>query len=317
MEMQQNVNKEIGDLVKKVLADYDGGKNIDATDIFNKPDRNEVIDIVNNLFFVMYPGYFKDLTYRFYNPKNGIALMLEDIFYRLNKQVALAIDFKGTMTEEKRKEESYRICTAFVEKIPQIREYLETDLLATYDGDPAASSFEEIIIAYPGLIAITIYRMAHELYLLNVPVIPRLMTEFAHSRTGIDIHPGATIGKNFFIDHGTGIVVGETSIIGENVKIYQGVTIGALSTRGGQKLSGKKSHPTIEDNVVIYAGASILGGETVIGKNSVIGGNTFITSSVPADTRVSIKNPEMEFCSSGKKHVKEEIQQSEEWFYII
>ena len=315
--MQQNVNKEIGDLVKKVLADYDGGKNIDATDIFNKPDRNEVIDIVNNLFFVMYPGYFKDLTYRFYNPKNGIALMLEDIFYRLNKQVALAIDFKGTMTEEKRKEESYRICTAFVEKIPQIREYLETDLLATYDGDPAASSFEEIIIAYPGLIAITIYRMAHELYLLNVPVIPRLMTEFAHSRTGIDIHPGATIGKNFFIDHGTGIVVGETSIIGENVKIYQGVTIGALSTRGGQKLSGKKRHPTIEDNVVIYAGASILGGETVIGKNSVIGGNTFITSSVPADTRVSIKNPEMEFCSSGKKHVKEEIQQSEEWFYII
>ena len=317
MEMQQNVSKEIGDLVRKVLADYDGGKNIDATDIFNKPDRNEVIDIVNNLFFVMYPGYFKDLTYRFYNPKNGIALMLEDIFYRLNKQVALAIDFKGTMTEEKRKEESYRICTAFVEKIPQIREYLETDLLATYDGDPAASSFEEIIIAYPGLIAITIYRMAHELYLLNVPVIPRLMTEFAHSRTGIDIHPGATIGKNFFIDHGTGIVVGETSIIGENVKIYQGVTIGALSTRGGQKLSGKKRHPTIEDNVVIYAGASILGGETVIGKNSVIGGNTFITSSVPADTRVSIKNPEMEFYSSGKKHVKEEIQQSEEWFYII
>lgn len=317
MEMQQNVSKEIGDLVRKVLADYDGGKNIDATDIFNKPDRNEVIDIVNNLFFVMYPGYFKDLTYRFYNPKNGIALMLEDIFYRLNKQVALAIDFKGTMTEEKRKDESYRICTAFVEKIPQIREYLETDLLATYDGDPAASSFEEIIIAYPGLIAITIYRMAHELYLLNVPVIPRLMTEFAHSRTGIDIHPGATIGKNFFIDHGTGIVVGETSIIGENVKIYQGVTIGALSTRGGQKLSGKKRHPTIEDNVVIYAGASILGGETVIGKNSVIGGNTFITSSVPADTRVSIKNPEMEFYSSGKKHVKEEIQQSEEWFYII
>ena len=315
--MQQNVSKEIGDLVRKVLADYDGGKNIDATDIFNKPDRNEVIDIVNNLFFVMYPGYFKDLTYRFYNPKNGIALMLEDIFFRLNKQVALAIDFKGTMTEAKRKEESYRICTAFIEKIPQIREYLETDLLATYDGDPAASSFEEIIIAYPGLIAITIYRMAHELYLLNVPVIPRLMTEFAHSRTGIDIHPGATIGKNFFIDHGTGIVVGETSIIGENVKIYQGVTIGALSTRGGQKLSGKKRHPTIEDNVVIYAGASILGGETVIGKNSVIGGNTFITSSVPADTRVSIKNPEMEFYSSGKKHVKEEIQQSEEWFYII
>ena len=176
MDMQQNVRNEIGDLVKRVLADYNGGKNIDATDIFNKPDRNEVIDIVNNLFFIMYPGYFKDITYKFYNPENGIALMLEDIFYRLNKQVALAIDFKGLMTEEQRKAESFRICTSFVEKIPQIREYLETDLLATYDGDPAASSFEEIIIAYPGLIAITIYRMAHELYLLNVPVIPRLMT---------------------------------------------------------------------------------------------------------------------------------------------
>jgi serine O-acetyltransferase len=143
------------------------------------------------------------------------------------------------------------------------------------------------------------------------------MTEFAHSRTGIDIHPGATIGKHFFIDHGTGIVVGETSIIGENVKIYQGVTIGALSTRGGQKLAGKKRHPTIEDNVVIYAGASILGGETTIGKNSVIGGNTFITSSVPADTRVSIKNPEMEYYSAGKKHVKEEIKQDDAWFYVI
>ncbi len=308
--MEQNSReKEIAKLVSEVIKDYDGGKNIDATDTFNKPDRNEVIDIVNNLFFVMYPGYFKDRTYKTYNPKNEIAVMIEDIFYHLDKQVYLALDFcklRGSMTEDERKAESYRICTTFISK-----------LLATYDGDPAASSFEEIILAYPGIIAITTYRLAHELYLLNVPVIPRLMTEFAHSRTGIDIHPGATIGKHFFIDHGTGIVVGETSIIGENVKIYQGVTIGALSTRGGQKLAGKKRHPTIEDNVVIYAGASILGGETTIGKNSVIGGNTFITSSVPADTRVSIKNPEMEYYSAGNKHVKEEIKQDEAWFYVI
>ena len=319
--MEQNSReKEIANLVSKVIGDYDGGKNIDATDIFNKPDRNEIIDIVNNLFFVMYPGYFKDRTYKTYNLRNELAVMIEDIFYRLNKQVYVALDFcklRGSMTEDARKEESYRICSTFIEKIPQIREYVESDLLATYDGDPAASSFEEIILAYPGIIAITTYRLAHELYLLNVPVIPRLMTEFAHSRTGIDIHPGATIGKHFFIDHGTGIVVGETSIIGENVKIYQGVTIGALSTRGGQKLAGKKRHPTIEDNVVIYAGASILGGETTIGKNSVIGGNTFITSSVPADTRVSIKNPEMEYYSAGHKPVKEEIKQDEAWFYVI
>ena len=318
--MARNEKEEINDLVERLLSDYYGGRNIDATDVFNKPDRKEVIDIVDDLFFVVYPGYFKDHTYKIYNPKNGIALMIEDIFYHLNKQIMLALDFCKTrepMSEEDRKKESYRICRAFFEKMPAIRECVETDLLATLDGDPAASSYEEIILAYPGLIAITTYRLAHELYLLNVPVIPRLMTEYAHSRTGIDIHPGATIGRYFFIDHGTGIVVGETSVIGDNVKIYQGVTIGALSTRGGQKLSGKKRHPTIEDNVVIYAGASILGGETVIGKNSVIGGNTFITSSVPADTRVSIKNPEMEYYSANKQHVKEEIKQSEDWFYII
>ena len=145
-------------------------------------------------------------------------------------------------------------------------------------------------------------------------MIPRLMTEYAHSETGVDIHPGATIGDSFFIDHGTGIVVGETAVIGKNVKIYQGVTIGALSTRGGQKLSGKKRHPTIGDNVTIYAGASILGGETVIGENS---GNTFITSSVPANTRVSMKNPEMEYTTRDNRRVKEEIKQSEEWFYMI
>ena len=216
--MEQNSReKEIAKLVSEVIKDYDGGKNIDATDTFNKPDRNEVIDIVNNLFFVMYPGYFKDRTYKTYNPKNEIAVMIEDIFYHLDKQVYLALDFcklRGSMTEDERKAESYRICTTFISKLPTIREYVESDLLATYDGDPAASSFEEIILAYPGIIAITTYRLAHELYLLNVPVIPRLMTEFAHSRTGIDIHPGATIGKHFFIDHGTGIVVGETSIIG-------------------------------------------------------------------------------------------------------
>ena len=318
--MQKNTNEEIKDLVSKVIASYDGGKNIDTTDIFNKPDRNEVIGIIDNLFFVIYPGYFKDQTYKFYNAQNGIAVMIEDIFYNLNKQIGLALDFcelRGPMTEEERKKESYRITREFIGRIPAIRELLEDDLLATYDGDPAASSLEEIILAYPGLIAITIYRLAHELYLLDVPVIPRLMTEYAHSKTGIDIHPGATIGKHFFIDHGTGIVVGETSVIGENVKIYQGVTIGALSTRGGQKLSGRKRHPTIEDNVVIYAGASILGGETVIGKNSVIGGNTFITSSVPADTRVSIKNPEMEYYSANNKPVKEEIKQSDTWFYVI
>ena len=169
---------------------------------------------------------------------------------------------------------------------------VETDVQAFYDGDPAAYNYNEIILCYPGLMAITTNRIAHELHLLKVPIIPRMMTEHAHSITGIDIHPGATIGKNFFIDHGTGIVVGETTIIGDNVKVYQGVTIGALSTRGGQSLKGVKRHPTIEDDVIIYAGASILGGDTVIGKGAVIGSNAFITSSVDAGARVSMKQQE-------------------------
>ena len=232
----------------------------------------------------------------------------------------MALDYctkRGTLTDDQRKQESYRICKAFFARIPKIREYLKTDLKATFDGDPAAGCTDEIILAYPGLMAITVYRLAHELYLEQVPVLPRLMTEYAHSRTGIDIHPGAAIDQYFFIDHGTGIVIGETAVIGKHVKIYQGVTIGALSTRGGQKLSGKKRHPTICDNVTIYAGASILGGETVIGENAVIGGNAFITRSIDPNTRVSMKNLEMEYRTEGKVRKSEELAQGDEWYYMI
>ena len=170
---------------------------------------------------------------------------------------------------------------------------VQTDLQASYDGDPAATSHDEIIFSYPGLFAITVYRLAHELYRLGVPLIPRIMTEHAHSVTGIDIHPGATIGEYFFIDHGTGIVIGETTVIGDHVKIYQGVTLGALTTRGGQSRRGKRRHPTIEDNVTIYANASILGGETTVGHDCVIGASAFITASVPPCTTVTIKNQEL------------------------
>ncbi|SCZ77110.1 serine O-acetyltransferase EpsC [Pseudobutyrivibrio xylanivorans] len=312
--------QEIDVIVKDILADFDGRKNIDAVDIFNKPDKREVQELVKNLFKIVYPGYFRDKSFKIYNPSNSYAVIIEDTFYHMNKQVFLALDFckkRGTMTEDDRRKESYRICKAFFGRIPKIREYIESDLLAAYDGDPAAGCFEEIILAYPGLIASTVYRIAHELYVEQVPVLPRMMTELAHSKTGIDIHPGATIDKNFFIDHGTGIVIGETAIIGKNVKIYQGVTIGALSTRGGQKLSGKKRHPTICDNVTIYAGASILGGNTIIGENAVIGGNTFITSSINPNTIVSMKNLEMEYRTSENTIAKEELHQSEEWYYII
>lgn len=312
-------DQEINEIVKDIIADFNGGRNIDAKKLFSNPDKTEVIELVQHFFRIIYPGYFRDRSYKIYNPENSFAVTIEDVFYHLKKQVYRALDYskndEGSETE--REEESYRICKEFFRRIPMIREYIETDLLATLDGDPAAGSFDEIILAYPGLMAITVYRIAHELYLLKVPVLPRLMTEYAHSETGIDIHPGATIGKYFFIDHGTGIVVGETSIIGKNVKIYQGVTIGALSTRGGQKLSGKKRHPTICDNVTIYAGASILGGDTVIGENTVIGGNTFITRSIEANTKVSMKNLEMEYHTNDHQKKTEELDQGEAWCYII
>ena len=312
--------EEIDGIVKLILSDLNGGKNIDVENIENNPDKTEVRQIVHHLSRLVFPGFFRDRTFKLYNLKNSVAVTVEDTFYHLQKQVKLALDFcklRGIMTEDDREKESYRICRVFFEKLPEVRAKVETDLLAAYDGDPAACCLEEIILAYPGIMATTVYRLAHELYLLRVPVIPRLMTEYAHSETGVDIHPGATIGESFFIDHGTGIVIGETAVIGKNVKIYQGVTIGALSTRGGQKLSGKKRHPTIGDNVTIYAGASILGGDTVIGENTVIGGNTFITSSVPADTRVSMKNPEMEIRTTDNRRVVTEVKPSEEWFYMI
>ena len=313
-------NNEINEIVNNIIADFDGGKNIDAIKLFSNPDKEEVKELVDHFFRIIYPGYFRDLSYKIYNPKNSFAVTIEDVFYHLKKQIYRALDYSqndNRLNEKERDEESYRICKEFFGKIPMIREYIETDLLSTLDGDPAAGNFDEIILSYPGLYAITVYRIAHELYLLNVPILPRLMTEIAHSNTGIDIHPGATIGKYFFIDHGTGIVVGETSIIGNNVKIYQGVTIGALSTRGGQKLSGKKRHPTICDNVTIYANASILGGDTVIGENSVIGGNAFITRSIDANSRVSMKNLEMEHQTTDNKPKKEEIEQGEVWYYNI
>jgi serine O-acetyltransferase len=199
------------------------------------------------------------------------------------------------MGEGNAEQRAQELCVEFFNQIPKVRAMVDTDLQAAYDGDPAATGKDEVIFSYPGLFAITVYRLAHELYKLGVPMLPRMMTEHAHSITGIDIHPGATVGNYFFIDHGTGIVIGETTVIGENVKIYQGVTLGALSTRGGQSLRGVRRHPTIEDNVTIYAGASILGGETVIGKGCVIGSNAFITRSIAPGTTVSIKHQELQF----------------------
>lgn len=288
------IEEQIESVVDTILEDYRKGRDIDRMELYRQPDKDVIIDIINKLRRIVFPGFFRDKSYRIYNAKHNLSMLIEDVMFNLNKQIVLALQGAG---EELQDAETHAqsICLEFFKQIPQVREYVQTDLEAAFDGDPAASSTDEIIFSYPGLFAITVYRLAHVLYTLRVPMIPRIMTEHAHSVTGIDINPGATIGRYFFIDHGTGIVVGETTIIGDRVKIYQGVTVGALTTRGGQSLRGKKRHPTIEDNVTIYAGASILGGETVIGRDSVIGSNAFITRSIAPCTTVSIKNQELQF----------------------
>ena len=284
-------------LTDRILADYGNERVIDRLEMFTQPDRRVIEALIEKLFRLVFPGYYRDYAYRIYNPKNNLSALIEDVAFHLNRQIGIALRGSGQPREDGVDRAAEDLTAAFLEKLPEIRAYVETDLQAAYDGDPAASDKAEVIIAYPGLYAITVYRLAHVLYRLEVPLIPRIMTEYAHSRTGIDIHPGAKIGRYFFIDHGTGIVVGETTVIGDYVKLYQGVTLGALSTRGGQKLHGKRRHPTIEDNVTIYAGASILGGDTVIGHDSVIGSNVFITHPIAPGTRVSVKNQELLFKS--------------------
>ena len=291
-EMQKGMEQA----VEAILADYREGRTIDKMDVLRRPNRDAIIDSIKKLRRIVFPGYYRDGSCKSINTRNSLAALLEETSASLMEQIALCLEVDGC-EENAAQEAARKMVVAFFSRIPHVRQMLQLDLQAAYDGDPAATGMAEIIFAYPGIFAIMVYRLAHELYLLKVPMLPRIMTEYAHSITGIDIHPGVTIGKNFFIDHGTGIVIGETSVIGDNVKIYQGVTLGALSTRGGQKLRGKRRHPTIRDNVTIYAGASILGGDTVIGENCVIGSNVFITSSVAPDTTVTNKNQELQLKS--------------------
>ncbi len=252
------------------------------------PDRSAIIPLIKELRRLFFPAYFGDPQLMALPAENYAALLLERIETALTAQIALALPEEET-------ERASQIAQSIVAELPRIQQVLLTDIEATFDGDPAAANKEEIIFAYPGLFAIFVYRIAHELYLRQVPMIPRMMTEYAHSRTGIDIHPGAQIGPWFFIDHGTGIVIGETTVIGSHVKLYQGVTLGALSPRAGHASLPGKRHPTVCDYVTIYSGASILGGKTVIGEHSVVGGNAFLTGSVADNTRVVITAPETVF----------------------
>ena len=326
----------MGETLNSLMEDYEKEWMVQETRPKELPDKEAVIRILDQLRRLVFPEQDPDLW-------SKTSALLVDTFYRLKEQFRIALGLRAGAAETTEKackegsalglragaaedlsacasafsnstDEAERLAFEFLQKIPHIRELLSGDVQAEFDGDPAATSTGEVVLCYPGLYAISVYRIAHELYLMKIPLLPRIMSEHAHSLTGIDIHPGATIGHHFFIDHGTGIVVGETAHIGDYVKLYQGVTIGALSTREGQHLRGVRRHPTIGDRVTIYSGASILGGETVIGDDAVIGGNCFITTSVPAGTVVSIRNHEIQRIKTDR--VKSEYE-GEEGFYVI
>jgi serine O-acetyltransferase len=262
-----------------------------------------MVQIIEILQEVIFPGYFGKKGLDSHSIKYHVGDSLETAYELLVVEIYRGIRHTCQLSQAvcetvcSHCEEIAETQTIkFLEKIPDLRHALATDVRAAYEGDPASRGYDEVIFSYPCIFAIMVFRLAHELHLQGVPLLPRMMTEFAHSKTGIDIHPGATIGNYFFIDHGTGVVIGETTEIGENVKLYQGVTLGALSfprDETGRVIRGKKRHPTIEDEVVIYAGATVLGGNTVIGKGSVVGGNVWLTHSVPPHTKVLISDPQL------------------------
>lgn len=291
--------KELGNITSSILKSY---KELGSTchlNCDNMPSKDEIISIIKELREVLYPGYFGKLPYTFTSIAPALEEQIEVVYDKLCKQIYRSLrlfydkDCKGGDSELL--EIAGNKAMSLIKKIPELRRILLTDVDAAFTGDPSAKNINEIIYSYPGIFAVTIHRIAHELHVLDVPLIPRIMSEYAHTKTGIDIHPGAQIGEYFFIDHGTGVVIGETVHIGKYVKIYQGVTLGAISTRGGQQLKDVKRHPTLKDYVTVYAGASILGGDTVIGDGVTIGGNVFITKSVDNKTRVSVKRPDLEF----------------------
>ena len=288
-------NEIIHAAAERMAANYQGAEIPIYGDAQRMPSREAVIEIIRDCQKLFFPVYYGNRDLLKLPPEQYSALLMEHIHEKLTAQIAL------TMSEsEENDARAYDIASDFVARLPAIQEMLMKDLAANFDGDPAAYSMEEVLLSYPGMFAIFIYRIAHELYTRKVAMIPRMMSEYAHSQTGIDINPGATIGEYFFIDHGTGVVVGETTIIGDNVKLYQGATLGALSPAGMPTNPGVRRHPKVGNNVVLYANSTLLGGATEIGDNVIVGGNAFLTSSVEPDTIVSVKTPELTF--RGKRH---------------
>lgn len=307
-DQTEDRNTWLAQMVVKLSRSYAKHPELMETDTAYLPDNNVVIRLTLGLRDLLFPGFFCDKSVNRDIASFYIGSHLVQIEEELSEQVKLALchNIRSGNADvpcrggEDQYAQAQAIVQQFLSTLPEIQAMLATDVQAAYDGDPAAKSFPEVILSYPGILAITIHRLAHQLYLLRTPLIPRMMSEYAHSITGIDIHPGAEIGRYFFIDHGTGVVIGETTVIGEHVKIYQGVTLGALSTSGGQKLRSVKRHPTLGDHVTVYGGATILGGDTVIGSNVVIGGNVFVTRSVDASTKVVMNTPELNYVEQEK-----------------
>lgn len=295
---------KVPQVVKRLLNSWRAKECYEHISPVSIPSHKKVIDIVNQARRILFPGYFTKTKLHAANLEYYIGKETTDLYEKLTDQITMAIrhDCRRngqpcTSCEEK----SLQISLTLIEKLPDVATILASDIRSTLTGDPATDNPDEVIFSYPGLLATTVFRLAHELFLLKVPIIPRIMTEYAHSLTGIDIHPGATIGPGLFIDHGTGVVIGETSIIGRNVRIYQGVTLGALSLprNAGVELRNTKRHPTIEDDVIIYSNTTILGGDTVIGAGSIIGGNIWLTESVDPGTKVLLKRPELIYSNKG------------------
>ena len=271
------------------------------------PSYRDVVDVLGDFREILYPGYGRRQNLHMGNVGYHVGDLIDGLHDRLTVQIARALrhDCKARHLENDFDAEAQHVAVRLLEQIPELRKVLADDVQAAYDGDPAAKNLDEILFCYPGMSAVTVFRIAHELFRLQVPLIPRMMTEYAHAKTGIDIHPGATIGRRFFIDHGTGVVIGETTHIGEGVKIYQGVTLGALSfprDENGEILRHVKRHPTIEDEVVIYANATILGGKTVIGHHSVVGSSAWVTRSIEPYTTVTIDTPLLRYRSDTNGH---------------
>lgn len=291
--MNSSRDPNLEQIVDAVTESYSHGREIDSLEPSSLPNRRKILEALHHLEHAMFLGYYATGRVDESNLRNALASHVYPAAAILTEQIARALAYGrrcGCEAEATDFECSRKTVHAVFSRLPAIRELISLDARAAYRGDPAAISMEEIVYSYPGLQAIAIHRIAHEFFRENIPLVPRILSEHAHSRTGIDIHPGATVGRRFFIDHGTGVVIGETAIIGDDVKLYQGVTLGALSLprdESGELIRRTKRHPTLENHVTVYAGATILGGDTVIGAHSVIGGNTWVTESVPPHTRIT------------------------------